>query len=306
MTFHLDPDKLVDLDRAAGIVTDGALVALGGGLSARLPMALVRELVRQGRRGLHVVGSAHGIDVDLLVAAGSIAVCEESYVGFEQDLGLAPAYRRAAQTGTIEVRESCCGTILAQLRAAEFGLPFIPVRGVKGSDIRRLHPEYGEVTCPFTGETLVVVPPLRPDVALIHAPLGDRRGNLHLDQPYVLDERFAAASRNVVATVERIASREEVAAAGITIPGHLVTAVAEVPYGAHPSSCYPAYAYDRPHLAQYVRAATAGDADLATYLDRYVTGTPTEEAYRKVIGEERLAAIGGWSASTDAWKELFR
>src|SRR4051812_22344107 len=162
MTFHLDPDKLVDLDRAARVVTDGALVALGGGLSARLPMALVRELIRQGRRGLHVVGSAHSIDVDLLVAAGSIAVCEESYVGFEQDLGLAPAYRRAAQSGEIEVRESCCGTILAQLRAAEFGLPFIPVRGVKGSDIRRLHPEYGEVTCPFTGETLVVVPPLRP------------------------------------------------------------------------------------------------------------------------------------------------
>jgi glutaconate CoA-transferase subunit A len=306
MTFHLDPDKLVELDRAVAFVTDGALVALGGGLSARLPMAMVRELVRQGRRDLHVVGSAHGIDVDLLVAAGSVAVCEESYVGFEQDLGLAPAYRRAAQTQTIEVRESCCGTILTQLRAAEFGVPFLPVRGVKGSDIRRLHPEYGEVTCPFTGETLVVVPPLKPDVALIHAPLGDRRGNLLLDQPYVLDERFAAASRNVVATVERIASFEEVAAAGVTIPGHLVTAVAEVPYGAHPSSCYPGYAYDRPHLAEYVRAATAGDADLASYLDRYVTGTPTEEAYRKVIGEERLATIASWSASTDAWKGLFR
>ena len=306
MSFHLDPDKLADLDRAAGMVADGSLVALGGGLSARLPMALVRELIRQGRHDLHVVGSAHGIDVDLLVAAGSIAICEESYVGFEQDFGLAPAYRRAAQTGAIEVRESCCGTVLAQLRAAEFGLPFLPVRGVKGSDIRRLHPEYGEVTCPFTGETLVVVPPLRPDFALIHAPLGDRRGNLHLDQPYVLDERFAAASRAVVATVERIASSEEVAAAGVTIPGHLVTAIAEVPYGAHPTSCYPAYAYDRPHLAQYVGAATAGGDELAGYLDRYVTGAPTEEAYRKVIGEERLAQIGGWSASTEAWKELFR
>jgi len=305
MPFHLGTDKLVNLDRAAEVVTDGSLVALGGGLSARLPMALVRELIRQGRRGLHVVGSAHGIDVDLLVAVGAIAVCEESYVGFEQDLGLAPAYRRAAESGAIEVRESCCATILAQLRAAEFGLPFMPVRGVKGSDIRRLHPEYGEVTCPFTGETLVVVPPLSPDVALIHAPLGDRRGNLHLDQPYVLDERFAAASRNVVASVERIASSEEVAEAGVTIPGHLVTAVAEVPYGAHPTSCYPAYAYDRPHIADYVRAATAGGADLAGYLDRYVTGAPSEEAYRKVVGEERLAALGRWSTSTDAWKELF-
>src|SRR3954462_14149125 len=192
MTFHLDPDKLVDLDRAAGVVTDGALVALGGGLSARLPLALVRQLIRQGRRGLHVVGSAHSIDVDLLVAAGSIAGCEESYVGFEQDLGRAPAYRRAAQTGAIEVRESCCGTILAQLRAAEFGLPFIPVRGVKRSEIRRLHPEDGEVTGPFTGEALVVVPPLRPAVALIPPPRGGRRDPLPLDHPSVLDERFAA------------------------------------------------------------------------------------------------------------------
>lgn len=305
MSFHLGTDKLLPLERAAGLVADGALVALGGGLSARLPMALVREMLRQGRRGLHVVGSAHGIDVDLLVAAGALAVCEESYVGFEQDLGLAPAYRRAAETATIDVRESCCATILAQLRAAELGLPFLPVRGVKGSDIRGLHPEYGEVTCPFTGEVLVAVPPLRPDVVLLHAPLGDRRGNLHLEQPYVLDERFATASRNVVATVDRIAGTEEVAAAGITIPAHLVAAVAEVPYGAHPTSCYPGYAYDRPHLAAYVAAATAGGAALDEYLDTFVTGVADEEVYRKEIGEERLAALGRWSDSTAAWKELF-
>lgn len=305
MTFHLDADKLVDLDRAAGAVTDGAIVALGGGLSARLPMALVRELIRQGRRDLHVVGSAHGIDVDLLVAAGAIGICEESYVGFEQDLGLAPAYRRAVETGELAIHESCCATILTQLRAAEFGLPFLPVRGVKGSDIRRFHPEYGEVTCPFTGEILVVVPPLRPDVALIHAPIGDRRGNLHLDQPYVLDERFAAASRHVIATVERIVSTEEVAKAGITIPAHLVSAVTEVPFGAHPSSCYPDYAYDRRHIAEYVRCATAGGAELAGYQDRFITGAPNEVAYRKLIGERRLATLGSWSDSTETWKELF-
>ena len=306
MPFHLDPDKLVELDQAAALISDGAVVALGGGLSARLPMALVRELIRQGRQGLHVVGSAHGIDVDLLVAAGSIAVCEESYVGFEQDLGLAPAFRRAAENGAVEIRESCCDTILTQLRAAEFGLPFLPVRGVKGSDIRRLHPEYGEVICPFTGETLVAVPPLRPDVTLLHAPLGDRRGNLHLDQPYVLDERFATASRHVVATVDRVASTDEVAAAGITIPAHLVAAVAEVPYGAHPTSCYPGYAYDRTHLVEYIGAAQPGGEALSAYLERYVTGAPTEEAYRKLIGEERLAALGRWSESAEAWKELFQ
>ena len=89
--MFLDPDKRVDLSTAAGMVADGDVVALGGGLSARLPMALIREMIRQGRRNLHVVGSAHSLDVDMLVAAGAITVCEESYVGFEQDFGLAPA-----------------------------------------------------------------------------------------------------------------------------------------------------------------------------------------------------------------------
>ena len=161
-SFHLDRDKRAALDDAAALVTDGALVALGGGLCARLPMALVRALIRLGRRDLHLIGSAHSIDVDLLIAAGAVKVCEESYVGFEQDLGLAPAYRRAAATGAVEARESCCVTILTQLRAAEMGVSFLPVRGVKGTGIERMHPEYARVTCPFTGDELVVVPPLRP------------------------------------------------------------------------------------------------------------------------------------------------
>ena len=304
MPLHPPGDKLVDLTTAVARISDGALLALGGGLSARLPMAMVRELVRQGRRDLHLIGSAHSIDVDLLVAASAVRRCEESYVGFEQDLGLAPAYRRAAEAGTIEVAESCCVTVLAQLRATEMGLPFLPVRGVKGSDLRRLHPEYAEVSCPFTGEVLVAVPAVRPDAALIHAPIGDRYGNLHLGQPYVLDERFAPASRQVIATVERVVSTGEVTAAGVTIPAHYVAAVAEAPFGAHPTSCYPDYAYDRPHLAEYVAAAQAGGEELASYLKTYVYGVD-EPGYRELLGPDRLAALRSWSRSTEDWKGLF-
>ena len=304
MSLQSPRDKRASLADAISLVSDGAMVALGGGLCARLPMALVRELIRQGRCGLHLIGSAHSIDVDLLVATGGVRRCEESYVGFEQDLGLAPGYRRAAEAGTIEVAESCCATILAQLRAAEMGLPFLPVRGVRGSDIGRLHPEYAEITCPFTGETLVAVPALRPDVALLHAPAGDRYGNLHLEQPYVLDERFASASRLVIATVDELVSTEEVARSGITIPAHLVAAVAEVPYGAHPSSCYPRYAYDRSHLRDYLSAAESGPGGLEKYLATYVQGS--EQDYRDAIGPDPLAALSGWSQSVTGWQEIFR
>jgi glutaconate CoA-transferase, subunit A len=301
MSLQPPRDKRTSLADAVSLVRDGAVVALGGGLSARLPMAMVRELVRQGTRELHLIGSAHSIDVDLLVGVSAVRRCEESYVGFEQDLGLAPAYRRAAEEGSVEVAESCCATVLAQLRAAEMGLPFLPVRGVRGSDIARLHPEYAEITCPFTGETLVAVPALRPDVALLHAPAGDRYGNLHLEQPYVLDERFAGASRMVIATVDELVSTEEVAASGVTIPAHLVAAVAEVPYGAHPSSCYPRYAYDRSHLRAYLAAAQSGD--LEKYLAAYVYGG--EDSYRMTVGADRLGALAGWSQSTTAWQEMF-
>jgi glutaconate CoA-transferase subunit A len=299
---YLSPDKRVDLRGAAALVADGATVALGGGLCARLPMALVRELIRQGSRDLHLVGSAHSVDVDLLVAAGAVGVCEESFVGFEQDLGMAPAYRRAAEAGSVTIRESCCVTILTQLRAAEMGLPFLPVTGVRGTDVGRLHPEYREVTCPFTGQVLVAVPPLVPDVALLHAPLGDQRGNLHLEQPYVLDERFAGASQMVVATVDRIVTSEQVIAAGVTIPGHLVAAVAEVPFGAHPSSCYPHHAYDRRHLTDYLSAAAHTDT-LRVYLDEWVM--IGEDAYRQRLGDAQLQALQSWSQSPQAWQELF-
>lgn len=305
MSLQPRRDKRKTVAEAVCLVRDSAMVALGGGLSARLPMALVRELIRQGRRDLHLVGSAHSIDVDLLVAAGAVRRCEESYVGFEQDLGLAPAYRRGAEQGEIEVAESCCATILAQLRASEMGVPFLPVRGVRGSDIVSLHPEYAEITCPFTGQALIAVPALRPDVALLHAPVGDRYGNLHLEQPYVLDERFASASASVIATVEEIISPDEVAAVGITIPAHLVSAVAESPYGAHPSSCYPRYAYDRAHLREYVMAAQAGADGAARYLDTYVYDTGGEDGYRKAVGADRLAGLAHWQESTAAWKELF-
>ena len=304
MRRRMQPDKRCTLDEAIGLVRDGDTVALGGALSYREPMALVRELVRQGRRGLRLVGSAHGIDVDLLVGAGVAGAVEESYVGFEQDLGLAPAYRRAAESGDVAVRETCCYTLLQQLRAAEYGLPFMPVRGVAGTGIRDLHPEYGEITCPFTGERLVAVPALAPDVALIHGLSADRRGNVHLRRPLVLDERFAHAAKKVVVTVERLEDADAVGEEGIVLPSFLVDAVVVAPFGAHPTSCYPHYAYDRAHLREWVGAAASEDG-VREYLARYVSAGG-ETSYLEAVGPERLARIGEWDESTERWMELSR
>ncbi len=106
----------------------------------------------------------------------------------------------------------------------------------------------------------------------------------------------------VVATVDRLVPTSEVVAAGVTVPAHLVAAVVEVPFGAHPASCYPGYGYDRPHLAAYVAAAAAGGDRLAGYLDRYVHAG--EDAYR--ARDRRRPAHARWSTSDAAWQELFR
>ena len=305
--MHTETDKRCDLKTLVARIKPGDCLAIGGGLSWREPMAALRELVRQHIGGLTLVGSAHGIDVDLLCGAGLVAASGESYVGFEQDFGMAPNYRRACESGRVEVRDSCCHTLVQQLRAAIAGLPFMPMRSVRGTGFMDLHPEYKTMVCPFSGEELLLVPALRPDVALLHAQYGDAHGNLHIEGPPVADLLFARASRQVLATVEQILPTEELATKGVTIPYFYVTALAEVPFGAHPTACYPLYAYDRRHTAEYYRLASEGaEAFDEGYLRPFIHNLPGQAEYLEAIGgQETLARLESWRHSAEDWRNLY-
>jgi glutaconate CoA-transferase subunit A len=301
-------DKRVGLDGLAALVRDGDTVALGGGLTCRLPMAAVRALVRRGVRDLRVVGSAHGLDVDLLCGAGAVAATAESYVGFEVDFGMAPNYRRACESGAVAVSDGCCYTLVQQLRAAIAGLPFMPLRSVRGTDMARLNPQFRTMICPFTGDELILAPALAPDVAIIHAQYGDRHGNLRIEGPPVADLLFAKASRTVLATVERIVENDElVALGGANVPYFYVTALAEVELGAHPTACYPDYAYDRAHMARYYDAAKSGlDTFRSRYLEPFVLACADQQAYlERAGGAEMRARVRSWSESGEAWQRLY-
>jgi glutaconate CoA-transferase, subunit A len=306
--IYTNPDKRRTLDDLAALVKDGAVVAVGGGLSSREPMALVRAILRRGTSGLTVVGSAHGIDIDLLSAGGAIARSSESYVGFEQDFGMAPNYRRALESGAVKVDDSCCYTLVQQLRAAIQGLPFMPVRSVRGTDFLSLHPEYKRMICPFTGEELLLVPAIEPDVALIHAQYGDAQGNLLIQGPPVADLLFAKVSRAVLATIEELVPNERLnELRGVQIPYFYVTAVSEVPMGAHPTACYPFYAYDRPHTALYYEAARKGaEAFKAEYLSVFVHSAPTHADYLdRIGGEKNRARLSSWNEGDESWQRLY-
>src|SRR2546423_11492714 len=307
MPVFTSEDKRMSLARAASIVQDDMTIAIGGGLSWREPMALLREIIRQGRRNLHVVGSAHGVDIDLLCGGGAIGVVGESYVGFEHDFGMAPNFRRACESGIVRVRDTCCHTIIQQLRAAEFGMPFLPVRSVQGTDFLRLHPEYKTMTCPFTGLPLVLVPALAPDVAIVHAHYGDAQGNLKILPPLVADLFFIRASKHVIATVEQVLPTDELREMEPNVPYFWVESVVEVPYGAHPTSCYPFYAYDRAHLTEYFQAAKAGlDAFANEYLAPFVFEPENHDDYlSRIGGSAKRQVLESWKGGADAWRALF-
>lgn len=305
--MYTQVDKRCSLTELVAHIQNGDCVAIGGGLSWREPMAALRESIRQGVNNLKLVGSAHGIDVDLLCGAGCVAVSAESYVGFEQDFGMALNYRRACETGIVKVEDNCCYTLVQQLRAAIQGLPFMPIRSVQGSDFIKLHPEFKTMTCPFTGEKLVLVPALKPDIAILHVHYADQHGNLHIEGPPVADILFAKASAKVIATVEKIIPQDELTQLGVTIPYFYVTAISEVPCGAHPTSCYPFYAYDREHTASYYQAAKKGlDIFRENYLNPYVYGCQEHKDYLAAIGgKERLARLQEWNNSAEQWLRLY-
>jgi glutaconate CoA-transferase subunit A len=305
--MYTKDDKRCALSDLISHVQNEDCVAVGGGLSWREPMAALRELIRQDINALKLVGSAHGIDIDLLCGAGVVAISAESYVGFEQDFGMAINYRRSCEAGVVKVEDNCCYTLVQQLRAAISGLPFMPIRSVQGTDFMRLHPEFKSMMCPFTGEQLVLVPALKPDVAILHVHYADQHGNLHIDGPPVADILFAKASAKVIVTVEEIVSHDELAQKGVTIPYFYVTAISEVPYGAHPTSCYPRYAYDREHTAYYYQSAKhSEDRFREDYLKPFVYDCKNNDAYIEAIGGKlRLASLEQWDADMKRWMKLY-
>lgn len=305
--MYTQADKRCPLTQLVAHIQSGDCLAIGGGLSWREPMAALRELIRQNIKDLKLVGSAHGIDVDLLCGAGSVAASAESYVGFEQDFGMAINYRRACESGAVKVEDNCCYTLVQQLRAAIQGLPFMPIRSVQGTGFLKLHPEFKTMACPFTGEQLVLVPALKPDVTLIHAHYADQHGNLHIEGPPVADILFAKAANKVIATVETIIPHQELANKGVTIPYFYVTAICEVPYGAHPTSCYPRYAYDREHTKHYYQSAKEGsDSFRDNYLNPYIYDCKDHASYLNLIGgQTRLTRLGQWNEGVNQWMQLY-
>jgi len=277
-------EKVTDLKGALRLLRPGDKLALGGVGRNRAPMALVMEIIREGIGDLHLIGREKGMDFDLLIGAGLVRKVSAAYVGLEE-FGFASNFRRAAERGEIEVEEHTCGTVISALRAGAMGLPFLPMKGVFGSDLMKIHDDFKEISCPFTGERLLAVQAIVPDVAVIHAQRADRYGNVQLKGSLFEDVIMIRAARRRIVTVEEIIPHEEIKARPeeTTIPYFLVDAVVEVPRGAHPTSCYLYYGSDRDHMAEYAGMSRTPEG-FREYLERYVLSVKDHEEYLRRVG----------------------
>ncbi|WP_370326575.1 CoA-transferase [Euzebya sp.] len=289
--------KVRPLEALGDIVGDGATVALGGAWFANHPMAAVRQLLRDGRRGLHVMSLIGSVDTDLLLGAGDDVVerLTFSMVTLEA-FGLAPNLRRRVEGGSLEIVEMTALSMEAALDAAGRNLPFMPYPGLgspPGSAVPGLHPDlYVEVEDPFGGPPVTLVKALRPEVAIVHATRADASGNAQFDGSFAIDDDLAKAADVVVVTCEEVVPTDVIAANphATKIPGFLVDVVIEAPFGAHPTTHVPRYGLDGWQMLEYAEAALEGGPAFERYVEQLAA--EDEAAYRRrVLGDGRGAVL---------------
>ena len=264
-------EMIGDVEALAARVPDGAKVALvkttGG-----VPMTLVRALIRCGVRGLHLVCvPAGGLAVDLLIGAGCVETLETSAVTLDE-FGQAPAFGRAVRAGSLRLLDATCPAVYAGLQAGEKGLPFMPLRGLLGSDVAGNRADWEVIDNPFgDNDPIVCLPAIVPDFSLVHARTADRHGNLYIgDTREVL--LMAHAARATLATAETIVDEnlldDDAMRPGV-IPNVYVSAIAEAEGGARPLGLPGGYEVDGEHLALYANMAR-DETGFFEYLDEFV------------------------------------
>ncbi len=260
------PDKCVSIAELVDRVPNGSSVALGGSFLHRGPFAFVRELIRQKKTNLEIIKQSPGYDIDLLCRAGVAKRARTGIVAMEGNFGLAPAYRKAVESGHLELEEHACATLTAGLRAAAFGVPFQPCCGLSGSDLPALN-NWKCLEDPYgNGGPVWVIPAIQPDYAVIHANEVDSLGNVRVSGTWHWDRIMSRAAKSVLVVAERLVDTEIFTKQPelTLIPYFMVEAFSIVERGAWPGSCWPDYEIDYPAVESYLEA---GDASLQKHLN---------------------------------------
>ncbi|MSQ69751.1 MAG: CoA synthetase [Betaproteobacteria bacterium] len=267
------PSLMRTVEALAAAIPDGAKLAVPRD-TCGIAMAVTRELVRRKVRGLHLVCvPTSGLQADILIGAGCVETIETSAVTLGE-YGPAHAFIAALRERRIRILDATCPAIHAGLQAAQKGLPFMPLRGLIGSDLVAHRSDWKVIDNPFQpGDPIVALPAIRPDIALFHAPLADRRGNVFIGREREL-LTMAHASAQTLVSVEAITDTDlfddAERSAGV-LPAIYVSGVALARRGAWPLAFREAYGDDEAAIARYVRLAKTAEG-FGRYVDAWLAG----------------------------------
>ena len=295
-------EKVMTLEEAAGLVEDGDTVGIGGSTLSRTPMAMIWALIRAGRKNLSCARSITSSEGELLFASGACDHILTSW--FSQGIvwGVSKVMRHYTESGKARFEEWSHMAVGLRFRAGAMGVPFLPMRSMLGSGIIRRLPDVHEMACPFTGEKLVLIPALNPDVALIHVQRCDPYGNAQMDGLSFMDLDLAMAADRVILTSERIVSNDQIRRTPdqTKIPFFAVEAVVEVPFGCAPHECYGVYEPFFEHLDQYAALIRQDpESGMRDYLARHVYEPKSWTDYLDLLGLEELLAAARRGRSID-------
>lgn len=284
-------DKLMSVkDAVASLVNDGDYVAVGGFGCDRISSAVCHEIVRQKKQNLTLAGHTATHDFQILAAGNLtgqgrlIARVDIAYVVGLEARGLSPHARRVMESGEVETTEWSNYALAVRFKAAAMGVPFLPIRSMLGSDTQH-HSPTREIGCPYTGEKLLAIPALYPDVGVIHVHEADRFGNCRIQGTTVADPDLARASKKLLITCERLIPNEEIRQdpTRTVIPFYCVDAVCEVPFGSYPGNMPYEYYSDEDHLRHWLKVEE-DPGEYAKFLDKYIHGTRDFFEYLELCG----------------------
>ena len=265
--------SLTSLEALVAAIPDGALLAVPKDTSG-VAMAATRTLARRGVRNLHLVCvPTSGLQADLLIGAGAVTTVETSAITLGE-FGIAPCFTAALRNRAVRIMDATCPAIYAALQAAEKGIPFIPLRGIIGTDVLRHRADWKVIDNPFTpGDPIVVLPAIRPDVALFHARCADREGNVFIgkEREVLL---MAHAAKTTLVTVEEIVDGnllEDLARGGAVLPSIYVSSIAVAKRGAWPLALADLYSMDDAAIGRYM-ALVQGPEGIAQFLAEWDGG----------------------------------
>ena len=285
--------KLVSMrDAIAEFVPDGSSIALGVQLEQMIPFAAGHEIIRQKKRDLRLIGPISDCLFDQIIGAGCAKDVVAAWVGNVM-MGQAYNFRRAVEAGEIRVFNMTNFAIALGLQAGAMGVPFLPTRTAMGSDVPKGNHFFYQIISPFEPkETLLAVRAIVPDVAIVHVQRADTEGNAHCWGNFGVMLEAVRAAKKVIVIAEEIVSAEVIASDPnrTVIPGFLVSAVVDEPFGAHPSPVQGYYSRDNEFFRSY-HAETKTPSDDARWRTKWIDGVKDRGGYVKALGSDRIESL---------------